>query len=132
MFFLGSWWNCRFETKKNIKHNDWEIGNPIKPKLLSTSFLEKTNSTTVLQTINESLNVLFNGKPNYNKLELILSDQASYMLKAISNLKILYPNVKHVTCIIHALHLVCELLRNENQDVNEYVSNFQNLFVRSL
>src|SRR5215813_9730589 len=52
---------------------------------------------------------------------LVLTDQASYMLLAFTKLKSMYCNLKHVTCIAHALHRVCESLKDEYSYVNEFV-----------
>ena len=53
---------------------------------------------------------------------LVLTDQASYMLLAYTKLKSIYCNLKHVTCIVHALHRVWESLKDEYSYVNEFVS----------
>ena len=47
----------------------------------------------------------------YNRVWLVLTDQASYMLSALSALKMLYNKLRHVICIVHALHRVCESVR---------------------
>ncbi|QQP54927.1 Putative LOC100902024 [Caligus rogercresseyi] len=43
-----------------------------------------------------------------NSLHLLVTDGATYCLKAGRGLKKLFPNMKHVTCICHALNRVAE------------------------
>lgn len=53
----------------------------------------------------------------------MVSDGASYMIKAGAALTTLYPKLIHLTCITHALHLVSEEIRNQFQDVDKLISN---------
>jgi hypothetical protein len=41
------------------------------------------------------------------------------MVKAGSNLKVFYEHLVHLTCLAHALNLVCETIRKQYPDVNE-------------
>ena len=79
--------------------------------MCSTYFLEKTNNPTVMQAFNDSCTKLQPEGIKYEKVGLVVTDQASYMLLAIKNLKGMYPNINHVTCIAHALHRVSETVR---------------------
>ncbi|XP_023216012.1 tyrosine-protein kinase Abl-like [Centruroides sculpturatus] len=54
-----------------------------------------------------------------------LLDQASYMLSAFSNLKYIYNNLKHVTCLAHALHRVCECIHVEYSKANNFISEMK-------
>lgn len=38
-------------------------------------------------------------------------------------LKIFYPNLIHVTCMTHALNLVCEKIRNSYKNINGLIAN---------
>lgn len=62
------------------------------------------------------------------KVLLIVTDAAPYMILAMSNLKVLYPNAIHVTCTAHALHRVAEFIRNEFDNVNKLISNTKKVF----
>ena len=44
------------------------------------------------------------------KVLLIVSDNAKSMVKAVRDVKKHFPNTNHVTCLVHALHRVCEKL----------------------
>lgn len=99
-------------------------GSPSKPMLLLTDFLPETNNMTINQLIIKSLNLLWPKQLLYEKLHLVISDQASYMIKALSNLKQagMFPNLKHITCLAHALHRVAEKIREDNDEVNLFIS----------
>lgn len=44
---------------------------------------------------------------------------APNMLKSFKNLKKLFPNLNHITCLTHAINRVCETIRDHNEDLNE-------------
>lgn len=81
-----------------------------KPMLLNTIFLEHTNNTTVQQAINKACVVLYGSEIPYQKLWFLISGQAPYMIKAGKGLKQMFPNLKHITCLIHGLNRVCEFV----------------------
>ena len=47
----------------------------------------------------------------YDRVLLLLSDAAAYMLKARIALCGTYPKMRHLTCLAHALHRICEEIR---------------------
>jgi hypothetical protein len=106
-----------------------------KPMLLMVKFLDQANSNTVTISIFQALERLYNGRAteNYGKLQVILSDMGSYMLKSIDDLKIakVFINLKHITCIAHLLHNVCEKIRDENDQINSLISCLQNILCKS-
>ena len=79
-------------------------GKEKKSILVLTKFLEKTNNTTVQQGILDALNILYPKGIQYEELCLIVTDRAKYMLLVIKNLKKMFPNLHHFTCICHAIH----------------------------
>jgi len=105
-------------------------GEKSKPMLLSTTFINQTNCKTISQCVIDSMIKLYNGPPLYDKLWLIVTDRASYMLKAIKQLKDTFPNLNHITCIVHALHRVNLVIKNNNE-VNELISLFKEIMVKS-
>ncbi|QQP53102.1 Uncharacterized protein FKW44_005454 [Caligus rogercresseyi] len=50
------------------------------------------------------LDLLFGENFDYNSLHLLVTDEATYCLKAGRGLKELFPNMMYVTCICHALN----------------------------
>lgn len=69
--------------------------------LLASKELPKTNHSTVSRFINDSLRILWPEGGNDEKVRLLISDAAPYMIKTGDSLKIFYPNIIHVTCVAH-------------------------------
>ena len=74
-------------------------GTNVKPMLLNVLFLEKVNNITVMQAFIDTCLLLWPNGIQYEKVTLVVTDQAQYMLLTIKNLKALCPNIKHVTCL---------------------------------
>lgn len=60
----------------------------------------------------------------------MLSDQAPYMMKAGKLLKELFPNLKHISCIIHGSNRVCEFIKDKF-DVNKLIAAMKAVLVKS-
>ena len=105
---------------------------PSRGYVVSLKMLDKTNGNTITRFVNDSLTSLFlpNAVPA-NKILLMISDAARYMLKAGNNLKILYPNLIHSTCIAHGLNRVAEGIRLQFPTVNKLVANGKKIFVKA-
>ncbi|PSN56646.1 hypothetical protein C0J52_10817 [Blattella germanica] len=86
--------------------------------------LQKANASTVMQSIMD-----FCG--------LVVSSLKKFfwwlrtMISAIEQLKPLFPKLKHVTCLAHALHRVCESIRNEYNIANEFISALKKILLKS-
>lgn len=106
-------------------------GTPSKPLLLSTIFSERANNTTVQQAVNKACAILYGPDIPYEKVWFIISDQAPYMLKAVRGLKELFPNLKHLTCLIHALNRVCDLIKESNDDINKLIASMKSALLKS-
>lgn len=92
--------------------------------LLDTVFLEKNDNTAIHRVVLNACKVLWPMQKIYDKLELILSDQAQYMVKAIRELKgqfLMFPNLSHISCLAHASNLVAKKIEETNKDVNLYL-----------
>jgi hypothetical protein len=103
-----------------------------KSHLISCQQLEKTNALTISRFIQETLATFFlpTTIPS-NKLLLILSDAAPYMVKAGQNLKIFFPDLIHVTCVAHGLNRVAEEIRKKFPLVNTMISSVKKVFLKS-
>ena len=53
----------------------------------------------------------------------LMSDAAPYMLKTGENLKLIYPNLRHTTCLAHLLHNVSEQVRATFEDINFLIAS---------
>ncbi|PSN38394.1 hypothetical protein C0J52_18748 [Blattella germanica] len=80
--------------------------------------LQKANASTVMQSIMDFFQKLWPSGTEFEKVLLVVTDQAPYMLSAIKQLKPLFPKLKHGTCLAHALHRVCESILNEYNIAN--------------
>lgn len=100
------------------------------PFLIASSVLEKTNAATVSTFVNDSLVRFYAGKPFSNVVLLLVTDAAPYMRLCGTNLKQLYPNLVHVTCVAHGIHRVCEKVREIFPDVNRLISSARKIFLK--
>lgn len=106
-------------------------GEELKPRLFDVQYLDKTDAVSVVQAINTVINALYPLGIEYSNIQLLVSDQAPYMVSVGKRLKLIYTDMRHVTCIVHALHRVCLKIKETYTDVNMFQSNFQNLFDRA-
>lgn len=106
-------------------------GSVSKSMLLCTLFLEKTNHTTVQQGVHKACALLYGAEVPFEKVWFLISDQAPYMIKAGHGLKGTFPNLKHVTCLVHALNRVCETIKEENQTVNGLIAGIKSVLSKS-
>ena len=102
-----------------------------KPKLICSKSLEEVNSVSVCQIINDTMRIIWSDQIHYERLKLVVSDQAAYMVKAMKSLKCMYPHLSHVTCLAHALHRVSEKIREDHDETNRLVSSITNILSKS-
>jgi hypothetical protein len=100
--------------------------------LINVKELNKTNNVTVSQFINECLSSFYlPEKVPTDKVLLMVTDAAPYMLKAAQNLKIFYPKLIHCTCLAHGLNRVAETIRLEFPLINSLVTNIKKVFIKA-
>lgn len=121
-----------------------------KPHVVACKVLEKTNNSTVARFVHDSLSkypiinlfvntyyaaysnckiftvyttdFLWPDGSKCEKLLLLVTDAAPYMVKAGKNLQVFYPRMLHLTCLAHALHRVAEEVRSAYPTVNAIIS----------
>ena len=91
-----------------------------KPYVVDISELKTINNCTISQYIISTLTDFFVENFKYCNLKLIVSDAASYMVKAGKGLKLIFPDMIHITCLAHGLHRVCEKIRSSFNMVNDF------------
>lgn len=91
-------------------------------------FLEQVNSTTVARAIIQTLTKF---AVDYDKVSALLSDNATYMSKAMTILAGLLPFCVHITCNAHILSLVGETFRKNFPTVDRMIACFKAIFVHS-
>ena len=90
------------------------------------------NNTSLQQAITDSLTILWPDRIRYENVRLLVTDQASYMIAASSQMKMsLHPDMLHITCVCHALHRVCEEIRIKHPAADSLVNNFKITFAKS-
>lgn len=96
--------------------------------LADTIFLERTNNTTVSQSV---VKVITEYGINFNSIRIFCSDNAAYMQKAFRDtLSVLFPNCVHITCFAHVMNLVCEAFRQPFKDVHAFGMKFKKIFAQ--
>ena len=87
------------------------------------SQLDATNSSTIACLVDEAMIVLWPTGKHPERVLLLLSDAAPYMVKAGENLIVFFPNMIHATCLAHPLHRVAKIIRFQVVHANTMVSN---------
>ena len=76
--------------------------------------------------------IQISGNTSNERIILIVTDAAPYMVPAFKNLKQpILPQLIHVTCIVHAIHRICEIIKKENVKVNRLVSLMKKVLLKS-
>ena len=66
-----------------------------------------------------------------DQIRLLITDQASTMILAGQLLKNTFTNMKHVTCLAHALHRVAEQINKDNTLTNSFIWKMQTILSHS-
>ncbi len=106
-------------------------GNQSKPMLISTTFVDQTNNKTAFLCLMDTLKMIWPKNTLYDRVWLVVSDQASYMLKSMNGLKEFFPNLHHMTCIVHALHRVCLKISEDSTETNSLIALFKKIMTKS-
>lgn len=104
-----------------------------KPYLIACKVLEQVNGNTISQFVVNCLENVWSDQyeTKVGNVLLLSTDSVAYMLRAGQLLKALLPNMKHVTCLAHALHRVAEKIRSEYPDVDTLIANVKNIFLKA-
>ena len=96
--------------------------------MISLKKIETTNYSTICQLINKCISD-FN--LDNDKFLLLLSDAATYMVKAGKYLEPFFPNMIHVTCLAHGVNRVGEKVRELFPEVNKLINNGKKVFLKA-
>lgn len=98
--------------------------------LCNTVFLQQTNHSTISQAILNSLVIVFDEIP-FAQFLLLLTDGASYMRKAYQSvLQGMFPNLLHVTCVVHGLHNLANHVRQLFPTVDLFIATCKKVFLK--
>ena len=67
----------------------------------------------------------------HSRANVFLSDGAACMVKCGHDLNIFYPDMVHIRCVAHGLHLICEKVQEKFPDVNLLIAAMKMIFVKS-
>ncbi|KAJ4449928.1 hypothetical protein ANN_01335 [Periplaneta americana] len=93
--------------------------------------MEHTNHATMASFVNDGLKVLWSEGVLEDKVLVLYSDAAAYMLKAGTALRVFYQNMIHFTCLSHGLQRVAEEVRSNYPQVNSIIPNTKKVFVKA-
>ena len=108
-----------------------EVTQTSKIFLLNSECLERVNSSTIAQLFTSSLSILWPEKIQHENVYMFVSDAAPYMKKAGNALKVLFPRMLHLTCLVHGIHRVAEEIREQFADVDLLISSVKKIFLKA-
>jgi len=103
-------------------------GTKTKPYLIATLFPNGTSGDDIKDAMIKACDKM---GINYDNVVLCLTDQAPACLSGVKKAKKTFKNMKHVTCIAHAMQRVCETIRQNNLKANTFVTKFKELMTNS-
>ena len=77
------------------------------------------------------MNLLWPNGIQYQGLLLFVTDAASYMMKAGTALKVIFPNMTHLTRLAHGLHRVAETIHANFPLLDKFVFSVKKVFVKA-
>ena len=108
-----------------------DISRLSKPRLVDLVEIKKSDHFGFNHLVCVFLARVFEGGIPYNRVLLFTSDGAAYMIKADKNLETMFPEMLHVTCVVHELMRVAELVRSYDAITEGYVIKPKKLFDQS-
>ena len=91
---------------------------------MNTSLLNSINHSIIARHFDETIQIL--GEDfDKDSILLFISDAAPYMIKATKAIKIFYPKIKHMTCLIHGLHRIIKHIRDLHNNVDKLMANIK-------
>jgi hypothetical protein len=107
-------------------HVDIEV--PSNPHLICSKVLHHTNHSTVARFVNDGLKMLWPTGVHEEKVQILYSDAAAYVLKTATALKVFYPNLIHFTCMALVLQRVAEEVRAKFPQVTKLLTMTEKFF----
>ena len=103
-------------------------GEISKPILISTQFLKETTGKAISEaTIKACKDIGI----KFQNVKLCLTDVAPSMILAMRLTKEKFTQMRHITCLAHTLHRVCEKIRSNNLLADSFISKMKKTFTNS-
>lgn len=101
--------------------------------LLACKMLTVVNGQTISQFVLDCLENLWQDsfESKVDNVLVLCTDSVAYMISAGRILKNYLREMKHVTCLAHALHRVSEQIRLEYHDVDILIANVKKVFLKA-
>jgi hypothetical protein len=77
------------------------------------------------------MKILWRDEVKRDRILLFVTDAAPYVLKDAKGLKMLYPRMEPLTCLVHGLHRVAEEIRGNYADVDSFISTVKKIFLKA-
>lgn len=90
----------------------------------------KNNKTTfVLQEIMSAIHSLWSEGLQFDKLKLLVTENTPLMMDTAAALGKIFPEMKHISCLLHMLDEICNEFRANNPLLDEYVDTVTRIFI---
>ncbi|XP_073828822.1 uncharacterized protein [Musca autumnalis] len=110
-----------------LENND--MSNPSSPPyLFAAKELTNVNGSSITQFVNESISLLGS---QHEKILLLVTNGAPYMLEAGIDLKMQYPDLLHITCLADKLNHLAEPISFAFPLVNDFINCVQQLLTKA-
>ena len=121
------------ETQNNnIKYVHVLAGNLEEPNtsyLVKCKQVDNSNSSTITHIIDDVIKFYEINRDNF---VLLISDSARYMVSCYNALSIFYPNLIHITCLLHLIHNCILNIKLKFNRVNKLISSIKNSVVKNI
>jgi hypothetical protein len=100
--------------------------------LLNSKVLQSANHRTISTFVEQSLLLLWPMGVEYDRVLLLVTDGAPYMIKAGKGLKdTFYGKMIHITCLAHGIHLLAEEIRSSFKNIDKIIANIKAVFLKA-
>ena len=104
---------------------------PGKGRILTSEPVSSTNGQSISDFVDKALCILWPDGIKYDKVLLLVSDGAPYMILAGKLLKTKYTKLIHLTCLAHATHRISEVIRDHFEKINNLISSVKKVFIKA-
>jgi hypothetical protein len=112
----------------NLVAGKVDIAVPSNPHLICSRVLHHTDYSTVARFMNDRLKLLWPTRIQEEKVLILYSHAAAYMLKAAIALNVFCPNLINFACLAHGLQCIAEEVRAKFPQVNKLISMTKKCF----
>ena len=86
------------------------------------------NHSIICTVVDDTIKMIWNGNFKREKFLLLVTDAATYMVKAGKSLKSFYPKLVHITCMAHLINRISCFIRNHYELTDEFIAENKKIF----